>query len=398
MPDRFNRIHASRWFDPALAAVVTSIALIELFARPELTDSLWAPIAIVLGGSTLVFRRSHPIAGAAIQAAVLLATPDFDNDFLPNSAGVASLIIAYSCGAHAARRSGLAAVALLAVCTQIGMGFSDFPNFEVYFATLGPWWVGVQVDRRRRVVNELHERTAQLEAEQDAFARLAVRRERARIAQELHDVVGHHLAVMIVQAGAGRMAPVAQRERNAERFASIRESGGHALEEMACLVDLLAAERRDGGGVLARLRILIDEAAAGGVQVGFTPLTGEVRLRPEVEDAAYRVVQEGMTNAIKHAPGADLRVRLLTRGEELEIEVHNTCPDTTSRLADSGSGLGLAGMRERVEALGGGLDAGSTEDGGWCLVARLPVAVPGAATHAQMGVFTHGGTRGAAQS
>ena len=262
--------------------------------------------------------------------------------------------------------------------SSIGMGFSEFPNFEVYFATLGPWWVGLQVHRRRRIVAELRERTEQLEQEQDAFSRLAVRRERARIARELHDVVGHHLAVMVVQAGAGRIAPVAQRDRNAERFASIRESGSHALEEMARLVDLLEAERDGAGGVLTRLRVLIDEAAAGGVRVGFTALPTELRLRPDVEDAAYRVVQEAMTNAIKHAPGADVRVQLRAHDEELEIDVHNERPVAASSLSDAGSGLGLAGMSDRVEALGGSLDAGPTDDGGWCLTARLPVAASGA--------------------
>jgi signal transduction histidine kinase len=375
MADRLtpSRALASRWFDPALAVLVTGVALIELFARPELTNSLRAPIAVILFGSTLAVRRSHPIAGAGLQAAVLLATPNFDDNFLPGTGVAAAAIMAYSCGAHAAFRDGLAAVAVLAASMQIGMGFSEFPNFEVYFATLGPWWVGLQVERRRSVVRELRARTAQLEAEQDAFARLAVRRERARIARELHDIVGHHLAVVVVQAGAGRMAPVAQREGNAERFASIRESGGHALEEMARLVDLLDAERANGDGVLARLRVLIDEAAAGGIRVGFTPLPVDVHHGAEIEDAAYRVVQEAMTNAIKHAPGADLRVRLQTRDDELEIEVHNETPAAESRLAGTGSGLGLAGMRERVDALGGSLEAGPTADGGWCLTARLPI-------------------------
>jgi len=268
---------------------------------------------------------------------------------------------------------------VLAACMQIGVGFSEFPNFEIYFATLGPWWVGTRVRRRRRIVSELAERTAQLEAEQDTFVRLSVRRERARIARELHDIVAHHLAVIVVQAGAGRIAPATQVARNADRFASITESGGHALEEMARLVDLLDAEKNNGGGVLGRLRVLIDEAAAGGVRVRFTPLRGEVRLPPEVEDAAYRVVQEGLTNAIKHAPGAAVRVRLTAPADELEIEVRDEGAATGSALTATGSALGLAGMRERVESLGGSLDAGRVAGGGWRLTARLPVALPAVA-------------------
>jgi signal transduction histidine kinase len=371
---------ASRWFDPALAGSLIGVSLVQLYAAPGMTNSLRAPIAVVLIGAAVAFRRSHPLAAAGVQAAVFLATPNFDDHFLPEVGAIAPSLVAYSCGAHAANRSGLAAVLALAVCMQIGMQFTEFPNFEVYFGTLGPWWVGTQVRRRRRLVSELRERTAQLEAEQDAFARLSVRRERARIARELHDIVAHHLAVIVVQAGAGRMAPPTHVDRNAERLASIRESGGHALEEMARLVDLLDT---GGGGesrAFGKLSVLLDEAAAGGVPVRFIPMPAGVALPPELEDAAYRVVQEGLTNAIKHAPGAPVLVRLTAPGDELEIEVRNERADTRSVLAATGSGLGLAGMRERVESLGGSLDAGPAAGGGWCLTARLPTAVP-AVTH-----------------
>jgi signal transduction histidine kinase len=378
MSDRLSpsRVLASRWFDPALAAAIIGVALLQLYATPELTNSLRAPIAVVLIGGAVAFRRTHPVAAACVQAAVFLATPNFDDNFLPDYGAVAVSIVAYSCGAHAAHRTGLAAVAGLAACMQIGMGFSEFPNFEVYFGTLGPWWVGTQVRRRRALVSELAERAAQLESEQDAFARLAVRRERARIARELHDIVAHHLAVIVVQAGAGRMAPSAQVDRNAERFTSIREAGRHALAEMAQLVDLLDPGRVNGGRGLGRLRVLLDEAAAGGLRVGFTPLPAGVELPAEIEEGAYRVVREALTNAIKHAPGADVVVRLTTRGDELEVEVRDRGGATTSMLAATGSGLGLAGMREHVESLGGTVEAGPGADGGWRVTARLPLAVP----------------------
>ena len=376
-----GRVLASRWFDPALAALLIGVSLVQLYAAPDMTSSLRAPIAVVLIGGAVAFRRSHPQIAAAVQAAVFLATPNFEDNFLPDVGAIAPSIVAYSCGAHAARRAGLAAVVVLAVCMQIGMQFTEFPNFEVFFGTLGPWWVGTQVRRRRELVGELRERTAQLEAEQDTFARLAVRRERSRIARELHDIVAHHLAVIVVQAGAGRMAPATQVERNAERFASIRESGGHALEEMARLVDLLDAEREGGSPAsFGKLRVLLDEAAAGGIPVRLTPLPAGIRLPPETEDAAYRVVQESLTNAIKHAPGAAIRVRVSAPGDEVEVEIRNEAAATSSALAPTGSGLGLAGMRERVESLGGTLDVGPTSSGGWRVSARLPVHLPAVTT------------------
>jgi signal transduction histidine kinase len=182
--------------------------------------------------------------------------------------------------------------------------------------------------------------------------------------------------VIVVQAGAGRMAPPTQVDRNAERFASIRESGGHALEEMARLVDLLDAGSDGESGAFGKLRVLLDEAAAGGIPVRFNLLPDEVRLPPEAEDAAYRVVQEGLTNAIKHAPGAAVLVRLSATGDEVEIEVRNEAATESSALAATGSRLGLAGMRDRVESRGGSLEAGPTSAGGWRLIARLPLHVP----------------------
>ena len=377
MAERFalRCLLTSRWFDPALAVALTSLALFELFTRPELTNSVRAPIAVVLIGATVAVRRSHPLIAAGVQAVTFLATPNFDDNFLPDSGAIAVSVVAYSCGTHAMRRSGLVAVGMLAACMQVGMGFSEFPNFEIYFGTLGPWWVGVQVDRRRRLVRELTERTAQLESEQDAFARLSVRRERARIARELHDIVAHHLAVIVVQAGAGRLAPGGHAERNAERLATIRQSGGQALAEMARLVDILEADRGNGSGALGKLRVLLDEAAAGGLDVGFIPLPDDVRLPAEVKDGAYRVVQEGLTNAIKHAPGAAVQVRLTTHDDELEIDVRDAGAAGASGLAATGSGLGLAGMRERVESLGGSLEVGPGAAGGWRLTARLPMAI-----------------------
>jgi signal transduction histidine kinase len=145
-------------------------------------------------------------------------------------------------------------------------------------------------------------------------------------------------------------------------------------------VDLLDADRDGESGAFGKLRVLLDEAAAGGIPVRFTPLPAGVSLPPEIEDAAYRVVQEGLTNAIKHAPRAPVLVRLGAAGEEVEIEVRNEAPAASSPLAATGSGLGLPGMRERVESLGGELDVGPTSGGGWRLSARLPTRLPAVTT------------------
>jgi signal transduction histidine kinase len=293
---------------------------------------------------------------------------------LETAAFFAALGVSFAIGARAPRWRGLAAVVALLVALQVQVGFSEFPNYELGLATLAPWWAGRQVRRRSLLVAALAQRTRELEAEQDAFARLAVRRERGRIARELHDIVAHHLAVIVVQAGAGRLAPAGRPEVETERFAAIRQAGDQALADMARLVDVLHADGADGAR--DRMRLLVDEASAGGVEVDFVALGPSAPLPPGVDDAAYRVVREALTNAIKHAPGARVRVRLTVRDDVLEIEVADGGADGAPALAATGSGLGLEGMRERLEALGGRLEAGPAPGAGWRVHARVPLAAP----------------------
>jgi signal transduction histidine kinase len=375
---RVRRVLASRRLDPALAVGFALIALAELFTTPDRPDSALAPLLILVLCGTLVVRRTHPIAaaGAGVAALLVAGIADFDGDLAPGSGVLVIFILCYSCGAHASLRRGLVAVAGLIVAEQVAAGFADFPNFEIAFGTLAPWWAGREVRKRRQLVRALDERTRELEAEQDVFVRLSLRRERARIARELHDIVAHHVAVMVVQAGAGRLAGAENGTAARERLASIRQSGDQALAEMSRLVDIINADSgvaRDGA---SRLRALVEDAQAAGLAVDLTPPPGELRLPPEIEDDALRIVQEGLTNAMKHAPGARVQVRLDLTGDSLEIEVRDHGAATPSVLASTGAAFGLSGMRERIESLGGSLAAGPCDGGGWRVLARLPAARP----------------------
>jgi signal transduction histidine kinase len=311
---------------------------------------------------------------ATAAAALTLTGPDVPDEIEALSTGVV-VVIGFGCGAFAWGVPGLAGVLMLSAALQVRTGLDQFPNPEIYVGTLAPWWIGVQVRRRRALVAELSRRSAELEAEQDAFARLSVRRERARIARELHDIVAHHLAVIVVQAGAGRMAGGDPPATSAARFASIRESGGKALDEMARLVDLL---ERSGAAGLGRARGLVAEARASGLEVEVVWLPTDVDLPAATEEAAFAVVREGLTNAIKHAPGALVHIQLVLDEAGLQIEIRDD-GGTRGALACTGSGLGLVGMRERVQSLGGTLRAGP-EPSGWRLVVRLPVPASAALT------------------
>jgi signal transduction histidine kinase len=320
--------------------------------------------------------RAHPVAATWLLAGIVLISPALAGGRLAIVGVLVGCALTYACGAYASLRAGGRAVAGLVVAVQVSMGFAEFPNVEIAFGTVVPFWVGRQVGLRSALVGKLAQRTRELEQEQEAFARLAVSRERARIARELHDIVSHHLAVIVVQAGAGRVAAKPSRERAQERFETIRSSGADALTEMGRLVDLLSAddvrERRASGSWQA----LVEQARAGGLDVQLTPLPADVRLPQQVEDNAYGIVREGLTNAIKHAPGARVTIQLDLHGEELQIEVHSSGSRNDLQPLGTGAGLGLLGIRERLQPTGGTLQAGPDPAGGWRLVATLPTASP----------------------
>ncbi|MEJ7797042.1 MAG: histidine kinase [Solirubrobacteraceae bacterium] len=355
--------------DLFLAVALTGACLVELLARSEQAVSPQAAIVVVALGAPLAARRSHPLPAICIEAVVFLtaAALDLAGTFPPDLELAFAAVLGYSCGSRLSRRTGLLGVSGLLVALQVGVGFSEFPNFELAFVTLGPWWAGRQVLRRRRLVSELQVRTRELESEEETFVALSVRRERARIARELHDIVSHHLAVMVIQAGAGRLADGAHAEQAGERLATIGDSGRQALGEMARLLDMLQA---DGGG--DRLAQLLQRARASGSNVHVVTLPAQLRLPPAVEEDAYRVIQEGLTNAMKHAPGARVDLRIAMHEGDVLIELRSGAAAQASELAASGSGLGLQGMRERIATLDGSLDAGPDADGGWLLRARLP--------------------------
>jgi signal transduction histidine kinase len=275
--------------------------------------------------------------------------------------------VAYVCGRYLSRlMGGSICTAILGIGIAIGGGESVVPFVLV---TTVPWLAGAAVRSRQGLLDSLRSRTQELESERDNLARLSVQRERARIARELHDIVAHHLAVIVVQAGAGRMAPT-EPEAAAERFSRIRQTGEQALSEMERLVDLLQTE---GGRDDRRIEVLLDQAEAAGLKLNACPLPPELSLSPDAESLAYRIVQEGLTNAMKHAPGSDVSLRIAVKSDELEIELRNSGGEAPSSLARTGSGLGLRGLRERLETLGGSLEAGA-EANGWRLHADIPLA------------------------
>jgi signal transduction histidine kinase len=245
--------------------------------------------------------------------------------------------------------------------------------FTPLFFGLG-WLAGFTLRERAAQAEAAEERATQAEREREAAARIAVAEERARIARELHDIVAHAVSVMTLQVGAVRHKLPDDLAEDAEALRSVERTGRTALTEMR---RLLGAMRRDGDDLelgpqpgLNGLDSLLDEVGRAGLPVRLH-VEGEPYPLPRALDlSAYRIVQEGLTNALKHAgaTAADVTVRYGADGVALEVR-----DDGAGAATSDGLGHGLVGIGERVKIYGGEMTAGPSPEGGFVLSARLPL-------------------------
>jgi signal transduction histidine kinase len=367
--------HVRRRSDPLLAAVLTITAVVMLASRGQ----LGLPASLCLYGfcALVAVRRWHPVI-VALAAGTLGAVPYFMHDaaavynngsFIPVWAAI--FLFSYALGSSCPVLPSVFGVTAILV----GVNLSGGPwNPVPEMVAIGPWLGGLLVASRRHASEQLEVRAQELEQEREIFAEQSVRYERARIARELHDVVAHNVSLMVVQANAGERLAALDPESAGQAFAAISEAARQAEEEIDRLVELLS----DAGPASpsAGLRIveeLVQRAQASGLAIS-CQLGGDIDdLTDRGADTAYRLVQEGITNAMKHAPGAHMEISVQGQGDGVEIRVVNGPAMTGfSGLERAGGGNGLVGMRERVVQSGGTFDAGATTNGGWHVTARLP--------------------------
>lgn len=239
--------------------------------------------------------------------------------------------------------------------------------------------LGLSLHQRRQLITGLRERAEQAERERDLRAAAAVEAERLHIARELHDIVAHRISQITVLAGA---LEVSAHGQVAESAAVIRRTGAQALNEMRDMLGVLRWNSHSGGSEQAALRPapdlsaiveLVDAAVAAGQRVDVLVPPELPAVTGPVARAAYRLVQESLTNAAKHAAGAAVRISLTVHDNDFEVDVRNG-PGDRSPIAAHGSGFGLAGMCERVELAGGTLHSAPLATGGFRVHARFPMA------------------------
>ena len=368
----------ARRLDHALVALLLVGAEIELaFAAPS-RDRLIAALTAVLIVTPLLWRRSRPVTVAlAVLAAVAIQSAALGLDPFPISDIAALIAAAYAVGAHAERR--LVVPGLVVLALGVAVHAAVFHPEGVAPAVLGgvtvPWVVGRTVRSRRLLTFELRSKAARMEHARELEAQAAMMAERVRVARELHDVVAHNISVIAIQAGGAEGVVERDPERAAQCAALIEAVGREALVELSRLLDPLS---RDPAATapqpsLARVNALAERARDAGLPVELR-VEGEPAPLPAGMDlAAYRIVQEALANTSKHAGAARAWVIVRYAADGVELEIADNGRGPNGGRADTGSGHGLVGMRERVGLYGGTLNVGGRPSGGFLVRARLPI-------------------------
>lgn len=364
-----------RYGDTLMAFGLVALMIVQVWtleiSRLEAALTTTAALALLV---PLARRARMPLTLVAVLVAVGVMGQWLPKPVLDVEAfGLIVILSLYNSGAHASgRRAWVGSVvvvwfvAVTALTDPDGVYLGGIIFFFLLFG--GPWLAGFVVQRRR--VSE-----ASMRHERDA-AEAAIVEERARIARELHDVVAHAISVIVLQARGGRRLLDSEPEETRGALDTIEQTGRQALDEMRRLVGLL----REGDDELAlapqpslsQLERLVEQVRAAGLPVDLTVEGDPVALPPGVDLSAYRIVQEALTNALKHAGPARARVSLRYRSDGLEVDVSDDGAGTANGDGGVGDGHGLVGIRERVAVYGGELAAGPQVEGGYTVRARLP--------------------------
>ena len=382
---RIKYLAREYWFELLVAAMAVAGTLELIVGRDSPaapTTTLWFSIpAIAVLVAPLFLRRRFPFAGPAAYFVLAAALAFIEPLLVPfvGSLVVVGLAAAFMLGNL--RNSVKAVVGLIIAVGAVVIVVNELPGAQtasqLVFIPLrsGVAWVaGFFLRERSEQAEAAEERATRAEREREAAARLAVAEERARIARELHDIVAHAVSVMVLQVGAVRHKLSAAQSEDREALRSVELAGRTALAEMR---RLLAAMRPDGDEAdflpqpgLDGLDSLLAEVGRAGLPVELHVDGKPFPLPRGIDLSAYRIVQEGLTNALKHSRARNADVTVRYRDDELQLEVRDNGRGT---MKSDGLGHGLVGIRERVKIYGGEMAAGTATEGGFVLSTRLPI-------------------------
>jgi signal transduction histidine kinase len=370
--------------DWVLAGLALAVGVAELAVTNDLRGPFVLNVVAVAGiALPLAWWRTWPLRATACLLAVALPAQALTSAGDLPAIWFTLLALSFGLGAHQDGRGAVAGVALLicgivatsAISGSLTAGDVVFPAVLVAAFCLA----GRTARSRSRLAGELHEAAARANERRAAEAERAVVEERRRIAREMHDVVAHSMSVMVVQAGGARRILEREPLRAHEAAQLIAGTGREAIVELRRLLGVLSIEPAPAP-TLDGLDGLVERARAAGLPVALT-VEGERRPLPEgVELAAYRVVQEAITNAIKYADAAPTEVHVRYGRQDVQLQVSDRGPGAGAPGHVGGGGHGLVGMRERVRIFGGELHTGRRAGGGFEVRARIPVN--GRAEHA----------------
>jgi signal transduction histidine kinase len=381
---RFWSLVRTHGFD-ALIVLLAAEAMVEVALRRGASDAptttLWVLVpAIAVMVLPIFARRRFPFGAPAAYWLLAVAISFVDARLVPfmTSIFVIGMAMSFLLGNltdTAKAQAGLGIVvggAAVIVYNKPGHSTSELIFIPLLFGIC--WLAGFALRERAEQAEAAEVRAAQAEREREAAARIAVAEERARIARELHDIVAHAVSVMVLQVGAVRHNLPEAHDENADALRGVEQAGRTALAEMR---RLLGAMRSDGDDAelapqpgLDGLDSLLEEIGRAGLPAELR-VEGQPSSLPRALDlSAYRIVQEGLTNALKYARATRADVTLRYASDEVEIEVRD---DGTGGASGDGSGYGLVGVRERVKIFGGEMSAGPAAGGGFVLNARLPL-------------------------
>lgn len=378
--ERIREVDDRVW-DRAIAAGMSALMVAFVLGAPDLDGSvaLNLLVGLTMTGS-LLLRRDHPVVTAFVVAGcgvVLLAFLTSPPELAP---AVFTLMIAsYSSGVHADRPATFAGLALTAGMVAV-VSAIDTPEdilFPFFIFGVAPWAIGRALRGQTELVRELAEKEARVEHLREEQAASAIASERTRVARDLHDVLAHNLSVMVIQASGARRAVKADPSAALASAELIENTGRETLAELRNLFGTVRrgeVEGLDGSPGMAQLEGLIGRARRAGLPATLQVRGEPVALGTGADMAAYRLVQEALTNTLKHAGSATTEVRVGYRMGDVVIDVVNdgdgyVPPDAA---VDSG-GHGLVGMKERVGLYGGEMWAGPRDEGGFAVHARLPL-------------------------